>query len=220
MQYRNDINRESIHFGWHDRMHSDIVKNVQKKPNDNSELDDIFLEAVKKPDSDERFLLGQYHFYYPDDKVKSYLDYTGTHNARYCYRSHIKNALKLFRLGNIEKSTDEAGRALHYLQDVTEPHHIDSGSIIDKAKDALMPHHKFEMDTFAKEDEFFKNYTPVNIRSNSFSDLFDETVILSQQTPVPVRNNIETWDDIAQNSINLVLSVTSKFLELLPNIKK
>lgn len=180
-------------------------------------MENILLEAVKKPDLEEFFLFGQKHFYYPNDRIKSYLDYTGTHNAKYMYKMHLKNALKELRNNNTTAGLDEAGRALHYLQDMTQPNHIDSGSVINKAKEAIMPHHRFEMEAFEKQDKFYQNHTPIKITANSFNKLFEETVNLSQKNNIPKKNNIENWDNITQNAIDLSISATKKFLELLSN---
>lgn len=140
-------------------------------------------------------MYGQKHFYYPNNKIKSYLDYTGTHNAKHLYKTHIKKALKAFRVGNTTIGTDEAGRALHYLQDMTQANHIDSGSIITKAKEAAVHHHKFEINAYDKQNNFYENYTPIEINENSFNDLFNKTVSLSQRNQIPRKNNIENWNN-------------------------
>lgn len=99
-------------------------------------------------------MYGQKHFYYPNESTKSLSS-----------RKYI--------------GTDEAGRALHYLQDMTQPNHIDSGSIITKAKEAAVPHHRFEINAYDKQNNFYDNYTPIEINANSFNDLFDKTVNIS-----------------------------------------
>lgn len=214
MQNYNCTNKNSISFGWHYRMHTDIVKNVVKKSNLSESVENILLDSVQKPDLDEFFMYGQNHFYYPDDKVKSYLDYTGKHNAKSLYKTHVKNALKALRAGDSENSADEAGRALHYLQDITQPNHIESGSILTKAKNAINPHHRYEMDAYDKENIFYDEYTPVEISANSFNDLFNKTIDISQKNQVPRKDNTESWDDITQNAINLAISSTREFLEM------
>ncbi len=81
-----------------------------------------------------------------------------------------------------------------------------------------MPHHKFETDAYKKQNKFYYNYTPVEITANSYNDLFNKTVNLSQKNQIPTKDNIENWDNITQNAINLAISTTKKFLELLNNI--
>jgi len=216
MKNNQCINKNSISFGWYYPMHSTITKNAIKG-NICPKIEKILLESVKKPDLEEFFLVGQKHFYYPNDRIKSYLDYTGTHNAKYMYKMHLKNALKGLRNNNTETGMDEAGRALHYLQDMTQPNHIDSGSIIKKAKEAKMPHNRFEMNAFEKQDTFYQNHTPIKITANSFNKLFEEIVNLSQKNDIPKKSNIENWANITQNAIDLSISATKKFLELLSN---
>lgn len=215
METNNYTNKVLIPFGWHYVMHKDIVKNAGRNININRAINDILLESVQRPDFDEFFLYGQNHFYYPNRIIKSFLDYTGTHNAKYLYKKHIKQALKSLKTGNFKVGIDEAGRALHYLQDVTQPNHIDNGSFLLKAKEAIMPHHKFEMDIFAKQDKFYENYSRKTINAHSFSDLFTETVNISQKNQIPRKNNVDVWDDIAQNAIDLATDATIKFIEML-----
>lgn len=218
MQNCNYSYKSSISFGWYYPMHANILKNAAKNTSIPKTIQNILLESVQKPDLEEFFLYGQKHFYYPNDKIKSYLDYTGTHNAQHLYKTHMKKALKAFRFGNTEIGADEAGRALHYLQDMTQPNHIDSGSIIKKAKEAVVPHHKFEMDAYDKQNNFYDNHNPIEISANSFNDLFNKTVNLSQKTQIPRKNNIENWDNIAQNGLDLAISTTRKFIEMLSSI--
>lgn len=215
MQSYNYTNKKSIVFGWHYPMHADIIRKATQNSDIPEGMRNILLKSVQKPDLDENFLYGQKHFYYPNDKIKSYLDYTGTHNAKHLYKTHLKKALKAIRSGNNGIFTDEAGRALHYLQDMTQPNHIDSGSIIKKAQEAAVPHHKFEMDAYAKQNKFYDNCTAIEIDAKSFNDLFDKTINLSQKNQIPRKNNIENWDNITQNAISLAISSTRKFIEML-----
>ena len=86
---------------------------------------------------------------------------------------------------------------------------------ITKAKEVAVPHHKFEMDAYDKQNKFYDNYTAIEICAKSFNDLFDKTVNLSQKNQIPRKNNIENWDNITQNAIDLAISSTRKFIEML-----
>ena len=208
-------NNNSTSFGWHYKNHSHILT----KTNIAKSIDKSILETletfVQKPDFDEFFLYGQKHFYYPNDIVKSYLDYTGTHNAKYMYKKHISKMHKLFAEGKLVQGLEEAGRALHYLQDITQPHHIDSGSIIKKAKDAVNPHHSFEMFVNSKIDFLLEKNKPLKLKANSFETLFDEVINLSKTNQVPTMKNTNDWDKIATDAINIATTATQKFIELL-----
>lgn len=208
-------NHTRTSFGWHYKMHSDIVQNSIKHIN----LDDNVINTIKKyvqmPDFDEFFLFGQKHFFYPNDTVKSYLDYTGKHNAKSMYNLHLKKMLQLFNNGEHTKGLERAGRALHYLQDMTQPNHIDSGSILKKAFEKEFPHHKFEMDSFSKGNKIFHNIKHIEFQSRTFEELFDEVIKLSQKNKIPTRSNTGEWDTIAQDAMNIATSATEKFMELL-----
>ena len=199
-------------FGWHYKMHSDIVQKSTQKKNLPVSFINILKKSVEKPDFEEFVLYGQKHFYFPNDRIKSYLDYTGTHNAKYMYNKHIKN---MDSAQNTEEFLDEAGRALHYLQDITQPHHIESGSIIKKAKDAMHPHHEFEMMIYDQQEKLTPNKPKTHLKSNNFQELFDETVNLSLQNQVPKNDNKEEWINISKYAIDLTIASTEKFLDIM-----
>lgn len=203
--------KDSPSFGWTDRMHTNIVANILKETNISPTKLAIIKESVQKPDFDEVFLYGLNHFYYPNKKMKSYLDLTGKHNAKYVYNQHINNMQHEI---NNDKALDEAGRALHYLHDITQPNHIESGSILRKAIDKKM-HSNFEQKAFAKQNEFFDNAEPHNFTSNSFDSLFDDTIKITQQIEYPSNKNKNNWHNIAQQGINVALGATKRFIELL-----
>lgn len=209
----NQNNKTS--FGWYFKMHADIVKNSAKLTDFDKSAMATIEKYVKRPDLDEFFLLGQKHFYYPDSKMKSYCDYTGTHNAKYMYNSHVKKMNDALTSDRKEQSFEEAGRALHYLHDMTQPNHIESGSFIQKIKESINPHHKFEMDIYDRSKKIYANAQPVEMESKTHEELFDEVLNISKNNQKPTMANIDKWDDIAQNAINTATGATKKFLDIL-----
>lgn len=89
-------------------------------------LNDKYIIVVSSdlPDMDEKENLYSYHFYNPYSG-KNYLAgflKGSKENAYKRYRKHLNNALENYR-GNHEYAMTELGRALHYFEDVNEPHH-------------------------------------------------------------------------------------------------
>lgn len=211
-----NINKHNPSFGWHYPMHKKILTAVldnAKIPHYN-EITRILRESVQKPDLDEFFLYGQSHFYYPKDIIKSYLDITGTHNAKAAYKKHLSKMDKYLSCKAAEPALDEAGRALHYLQDMAQPNHIQSGSIIRKAIDKKM-HADFEMSSFAIQDKLLNNANPPAVNSADFDTLFKDTIELSLPNKFPSSNNVSEWGNIAQKGIDTAVGSTKRFLELL-----
>lgn len=71
------------------------------------------------------------------------------------------------------------------------------------------------MDAYNKQKQFYDKYTPIEIMANSFNDLFDKTVNLSLKNQIPQKNNIENWNNITQNALDLAISSTKKYIEML-----
>lgn len=212
----NKINN-SPNFGWHYRMHTKILNAAADSQNlkaGNSYVFHVLQNAVIKPDFDEFFMYNENHFYYPDKKIKSFFDFNGKHNAKYVYLEHLNKFFDALKQKHYTESIDHAGRALHYLQDITQPQHIESGSILKKALDKTM-HHEFEMQAYADCDKLIKQHTPVALVQNAdFASLFNQTTNLSLQNKIPTRKNKAEWNEIAQNGVNLALDATKRFLEI------
>lgn len=201
-------------FGWRYKMHYDIVSTAGKhfKYKDYDVLS-ILQDAVQRPDFDEVCLFSQKHFYYPNSKIKSFWDLTGDRNAKSVYEKHIscfKESFKNFPLCAFE----EAGRAIHFLQDVAQPQHIDRSSIIKKMFDIDI-HKNFEQFALDKSESLLKQARPAQLKSNTFEALFDDTVNLASKNQVPTKDNRELWDAIAFDGTNAALGATRRFFELL-----
>ena len=204
----------NINFGWNYKMHAEMVKQVGSDMFMPPKVLSIIARGVKKPDFQENFLFGHKHFYFPQSINKSFLDFSGKQNAKYMYEKHVNLMKKAFQKGKQKKMFDEAGKALHYLQDITQPDHIVQGSLFQKLK-TFIPHVKFEKTVLLNQNNFYSGCKPINLKSNSFDELFTETLKMSQQNPIPEQKNRINWGQIGQRSTNLAVSATKNFLNLL-----
>lgn len=196
--------QHNINFGWCKSMHGDMTHYALKGVVPKKVLEK-FCRYVQLPDEDEAFLYGQKHF------LGGFLDFRGKSNARYAARQHIK---ELYKDKRDPKSDEHAFRFLHYLQDITQPNHIEKSSIFKKIRDAIIPHHKFEVMMCDNQEELYKNSQEVPLRSNNLKNLFEEVLSISSKNEPPSRKNQEKWFEIAQNGINLALSATRRFFEI------
>ena len=194
----NDI-KKSPNFGWHYRMHTKILNKAAEISNfkaENPHAFAILQNAV------------------PEKRIKSFLDFSGKHNAKYLYLRHLSKFFEELKNKNCITGFDEAGRALHYLQDITQPQHIESGSIIRKALDKSM-HHRFEVQAFGNCDKYINNHTPYAfVKTHDFLSLFNQTVKISRKNKIPSNKNTSDWDNIAQSGVNLAIDATKRFLEI------
>ncbi len=218
MNINNNINN-SICFGWYMTIHNNVTENVGKKLGFNSDLLKKIAYWTKRPDWDEIFIFRQKHYFYPKLN-KSFLDFTKTRNAKCAYKKHLEKMKQAFSKGERDKTINEAGRALHYLQDMSQPHHIEEGSVFKKFKMACFPHLTFEIKTHKIQNHLYEKSKPNKIIAKSFDELFDETINISQKNEIPHRVNKKDWDKIAQKSINLTIASTEKFLELVKKYLK
>lgn len=212
-----EIKNNNISFGWRYPVHSAMTENAVKKSKTLfSNINDIANSSIR-PDFEERAILCQTHFYYKDTG-RSFLDFSKKANAKAEYNRHVTEMIKN-RETNRALALDHAGRAVHYLQDICQPQHISKGGVIKKAIERDV-HKKFECLAFDKHDELIKNANENNkdIKARSFSDLFNKTIDESSQINVPTKKNKDTWNDIAQSGINVAVSATNKFFEMVEHV--
>ena len=204
----------SLPFGWYITIHNNITKKVGMNLGFSPDLLKKFAYYSKRPDMDEIFIFRQKHYFFPN-KGRSFLDITKTRNAKYAYKKHLEKMQQAFSVGKKEKAIKEAGRALHYLQDMSQPHHIEEGSFFQKVKTAIYPHIAFETKIHKIQDSLYEHTKDFDIEAQNFEELFKKTIDLSQRTNVPKRNNKDNWENIGQNAINITIASTKKFFELI-----
>ena len=214
----NNHRNNSPCFGWYSKTHSHITQRACNRLFTPDLLKKIAFYS-QKPDWDEIFLFRQKHYFYPK-KNKSFLDITKTRNAKYTYKKHIEKMKKAHSAGEKDKVISEAGRALHFLQDMSQPHHIEEGSFFQKVRTAIFPHIVFETKALKSQNKLCKKSKHIKIKANNFDELFENTLQLAQKVDIPKRTNMANWTDIAQNAINITIASTNKFLKLAKNYLK
>ena len=215
----NNNSNKLVSFGWYTTIHGNVTKSVGKKLGLSSNLLKKIAYYAQKPDFDEIFLFRQKHYFYPN-KNKSFLDITKTRNAKYAYKKHINKMKKAFSMGEQDKAINEAGRALHFLQDMSQPHHIEEGSFFQKVKTAIFPHIAFETKIHTIQNDLYNKSKPINIDAKNFDELFKSTLQLSQKIEIPQKSNQDNWTNIGQKAINITIASTNKFFELVKNYLK
>ena len=78
----------------------------------------------------------------------------------------------------------------------------------------------FESLAYDSHKNLIKNANKKNNQMNarSFSDLFNKTLDESSQIDVPTKKNQNKWNDIAQSGINIAVSATNKFFEMVEQV--
>ncbi|MCM1265448.1 MAG: hypothetical protein NC200_04540 [Candidatus Gastranaerophilales bacterium] len=134
------------------------------------------------------------------------------------YHKHVKEMLKL-RNTDKEAAKEHAGRAIHYLQDISQPQHIEKGNVLQKAIERPA-HKKFEQYSCERRHHLIRQAHKSNeqIYATSFSQLFNNTLSISSEMEVPTMKNKSNWSNIAQQGYNIALSATKKFIEMFDKI--
>lgn len=206
-------------FGLNTYTHSKIAKKlVDEEYPKLQKYIPILKYAVEKPDFDELGFHSNTHFYYPAEssfkKRESFFDFDGEHNARAKYNEHIDKffaASKYYRFGEM---MEEAGRAKHFLDDMSVGLHVQRGNIFQKWKDQNM-HHDFETYMYDNEDLFINNAkkSPVKFRTDDFDDIFMSVVDYSKNSEFPNDANRNRWSEIAQNTFNVAIDASRVFFD-------
>lgn len=111
------------------------------------------------PDVDEKNgILYDWHFYGPDGK--NYLG--GSVTAYTKCIEHYNDAVELYEDGAVSDAMETLGRALHYLQDVNEPHH----AMNVEATQIPNNHLSFESEVEADQE----NYEVTGLTSSTYTD--------------------------------------------------
>ncbi len=198
-------------FGWtpatHKRLFLEANKSVKL-----DKYSDGFSKAVVLPDYDDFSYLGRKHFYNPSNG-RSYLDPKGINNARNSYDMYIGSVKSISNRHNPSNIVDSLGRALHYLQDVTQPMHIIDTNFLRRLADMRVYGH-FETNAFEFEEKFIKNAKPVVFEDRYFYDLFNSVIDRVRGITVPTAYNKPSWNIITQNSFNVALGASKRFLEI------
>jgi len=198
-------------------IHKRIVQVALSDNNRIKQYENVLKTFVQKPDFDETAFKSNNHFYYPFNKgkSKSFMDFKGKQNAYSSYMNHVGNMQKCIEEKNIDNALEHAGRALHFLQDISEPHHSHKGNILQKIMEKAV-HLEFEAYVRYNWEKFFGSLSQEihSEKSNDFSDLFIKTAKHSANSDVATKRNKEDWDNIARDGLSNAVSATKEFVAM------
>lgn len=178
----------------------------------------IIREAVQAPDFDELGIKSNTHFYYPFKSYikprSSFLDFDWGHNARSRFNKHIDLMYQYRENNSFIKMVEQAGRAKHFLDDMSIGLHVERGNFIEKIREMKI-HKNFEDFLYRHEDEFIAKSSNSNIKfkDDGFDDIFMSVVNNTKDTEIPNANNVQKWPVIAQNSINSAMDASRVFFK-------
>lgn len=202
-----------INFDWFWGTHKKITKAALEFFPRLEKYEALFKEFVVRPDFTEKGFLRNWHFYLPE-KGKSYLDFSGKGNAYARYKLHVKKMLFAIAKGHTYQAIKCAGKALHYLQDMTQPHHTQGGFIATKFLN-LFTHRGFESFVKKHEDRFLEGLAPDPFMPKDFDELFQLNVEFSTNITTPVKKNKDSeWERIAHAGLQQAARSTHAFLEM------
>lgn len=201
-------------FGWKYKTHKMITAKTLDEMPKLSKYKNILVDFVQKPDFDERGFKGNNHFYFTPTLFRpreSFLDITGRNNAASKFSEHVFYFEELIDKDKKE-AMEHAGRALHFLQDMTQPQHTERGTAFQKLRE-LSIHKEFENFTLRNQKFFINNAKPAkfDVEHDNIIDLFDEVVFHSEQGRQVRENNRKEWIGIAQTGISNAVHATKEF---------
>ena len=210
-------------FGWRYQTHNDVTSLIADNFPKLKKYKGILKDFSVKPDFDEKGFKGNNHFYYPPQLWRpraSFMDITGRNNALSRYEDHMYYFDTLVNKDN-DKAMEHAGRALHFIQDITQPQHVQRGTIYQKWKD-MGVHTDFEAFEHKYHDYFIVNAQKINLdyKNDDYTDLFDEAVYLSETASPATYKNKDLWVYIAQDGISNMIAVTKEFCKNISNALK
>lgn len=200
-------------FGWKDATHKKITETALKETPYLEQYQDALATYAQQPDFDETRIFSNTHFYFPSAEKKSFFDPNGNENAYARYAYHVNEMSKSIDNNNIGDACEHAGRALHFLQDVTEQNHSHQGDILQKAQEQEI-HIKFE--DFAKDNQekiFMLLNPPKHQKDETFDDLFIKTANYSAKSDFATEENKNNWSDLAKDGLSNALGATKAFLD-------
>lgn len=207
----NSINQAT--FGWKDVTHKKITETALKERTELKPYESDLAKFAQQPDFDETGFYSNLHFYYPFAQQKSFYDPSGKDNAYGRYTYHADKMKKAINDKDPTAACEHAGRALHFLQDVSEQHHSHAGSMSEKATEQKV-HIEFENFVQNNQEKMFPLLKPQNPQKyDDFDDLFIKTANYSATSDFATEENKNKWDDIAKDGLSNSLVTTKMFLD-------
>ena len=140
------------------------------------------------------------------------MDFNGKNNAKAAYYDHLDKIDIAIEDENDEATIENAARACHFLQDITQPQHIQETSAIGKAID-LKIHTDYEKFADAEAETCAQYFTPEIRNPRSCTQLFNDNFQETKDIGKITRKNEPYWDEITQQQFNLAVQSTKEFLQ-------
>ncbi len=219
-----DKTHNNVNFGFNYNTHRKIADTVIK--NEFPKLKKyipIIREAVQNPDFDELGFKSNTHFYYPFESYfkprSSFFDFDWQHNARAKYNKHIDLMLQYHQNNSFIKMAEQAGRAKHFLDDMSMGLHVERGNFFEKLKEMKI-HKAFEDFVYRHEDELIakRAKSPIKFKDEDYDDIFMSVVNHTKGLEIPTSENVQRWPEIAQNSINSAIDSSRVFFKKLSDM--
>jgi len=204
-------------FGWFIGTHKRVTRFALRDFPDLKPYQDNLEIFAQKPDFDENGTLNNWHFYTPFQQKNSFLDFNNKGNAFARYQEHVEKMLACIQGKNTDLGIEHAGRALHFLQDMTQIHHTQKGLLFNKVFN-LKLHVDFEHFVKKNQEDCFGSYVEKPFTNASFDDIFMENVRLSMNSTFPIRKTRFAWEYVGRDAINQTIHSTKEFLTKLSRL--
>ena len=211
------IAKSNISFGWNVTTHMAMTEKAIGEIDTLSNVEKRMLGRFSQmPDFDAREVVDfvSPHFYdvlYPDPSFGTKND--ARNNAMSRFLTYARKAMKET---DREMFLRKIGYAVHYLQDVSTPPHVEHGNYLHKLFRIPM-HNMFEkgkkLGATSRLDILEKNYMPEEIPFSNLKQLFHNTALYTVQPENKVKyTNIKQWFGIQQRCFNRGVNVSKTFI--------
>jgi hypothetical protein len=218
----------NITFGWAKQTHSDMTKTAAENVPSLANYSESLQHFSMQPDIDDKGFYNNSHFYYDPLRPKgrkSFFDFKGFNNAYAKYSTHIENMQTAIEEKDKERAIEHAGRAMHFLQDVAQPQHVQSGGAVRKYFD-VKNHIAFE-DMAEKDFEKYRAQNSENTRqldintdNYCFHDIFFANVDSSKDMLKNKEVKKEHFPETVGKSIAQGIESSKLFLEKFADLLK
>lgn len=147
-----------------------------------------------------------------NNNTASFMDFNGKNNAKAAYYEHLDKIDEAIEHEDDEATIENAARACHFLQDITQPQHIQETSAFGKAID-LKIHTDYEKFADDEAETCAQYFTPEIRNPRSCTQLFNDNFQETKDVGKITRKNEPYWDEITQQQFNLAVQSTKEFLQ-------
>jgi len=202
--------KDKTNFGWFYGTHKRITRFALKDLSNLMPHKGMLEEFAQRPDFDETRIFNNCHFYSPVTG-RSFFDFDGKHNALAKYMEHVSQMLANIAEENKALCIEHAGRALHYLQDITQVQHSQTEGLLKRLLHRKM-HLNFEEFVREHQKAYFEGYEDKPFTDRPFKDIFLENLQVRLESNYPTKKNRYAWDRFGCAGVLQARSSTREFL--------